>query len=135
MLYRAIVDAKQVTLKNIINCIRDELTEYNWSIFEFDGMLSSKSKFNINAISDAALKNKAGYQMTGNALSELASDIEQTYDLILAGKHGLISEFNNTDKWREGNNLVIEMVDCGNWEICSTDGQLLSKFKCHLHVD
>lgn len=134
MLYKKIIDSKKFNLKDILNCINSDTMEYHWAIFEFNGILLSKSQYDINQISDLAMKNKLGFQIEQNQLFELALDVEQTYDLILVGNGNYIKEFKNGDAWRRENDLVIEMVDCGDWEFYSTDRQLILKLESQIRV-
>jgi hypothetical protein len=132
MLYKAYVDSKKFNLADILASVLGSVSEYRWTIFEFDGCLAPMSKFDFNEISDAAIEKKSGVEVNYGGLLKLASDISQTYDLVLAGSSGEIKEFSNTDSWREGNKITVEMVDCGDWEIYSNDSKLESKIKNRL---
>ena len=110
-------DSKKITLLDLLSCIKNNIDDYIFQIFEFDGLLSAKSKFDINQIEDNAIKDEKGYQIKGRELYQLAEEVEQVYHLILAGNLKGITKFSDSNEWRSKNDIVIEMVDCGPWEV------------------
>lgn len=120
-------DGFLVSLADILSCIASTTCNYRWTLYEFDGYLSTTSEFDVNTISESALKNDLGYTIDTTRLLQLAHDIEQTHDLVLAGQapNEITLKFENDDMWRASNKIVIEMVDCGKWEISSIIPQII----------
>jgi|GEM_PF-2515262 len=126
-LYKVKLSSEHIILEDILRCIYEDISNYKFSIFEFDGVMKESSCINTNVISRDALSNSSGYRLGIIDIYDLAKNIAQTYDLILAGGSTYPVEFIDNDNWRKENCIVIEMLDCGDWVISTTNQILINK--------
>ena len=121
---KIVLKREEYTLKSILEYLPPEVRNFNWSLFEFDGVLDPGSSFDVNVLSCEAVNSSKGFSMSSNALNEFMRYLREVYDLILVGSLGEVPCSDGRIEDRERYPVVIEVFDGGDWEVSLKDGLL-----------
>lgn len=114
----------EYNLESVLGVLPPEIRSLNWSLFEFDGILSPGSSFDVNVLSYEAVNSKNGFSMSSKMLNNFACYLKEVDDLILAGYLGEMPYFNDKAEYMERYPIVIEVFDSGDWEVSLNDSLL-----------
>jgi hypothetical protein len=102
---------------------------FYWSILLLDSSGDLGEGHSIPEFEKEIYDSKNGYFISWKELNELAKKFYQIYDitLIACSNKDLLKRYANDLEMYEKCDIVIEMVDCGYWEVFSKDENLIKR--------